>query len=287
MENKKTGSPVLLTFRRTLIYFILVCLLILTLFPIYMMFINATRPTADINKGVSLLPGNFLEENFRTINEKTLDTTFFRGFLNSMFLSSSITLLTCYFSAMTAYGLHVYKFRGNRLIVGSIMALIMIPPQLSMVGFLQFIGSMRLVGTYIPLIIPAIASPMAVFFFLQYLKSTVQVDLINAARIDGAHELSIFHQIVLPIILPGLAVQAIFTFVGSWNNFLMPFLVLGGNPKNFTMPMMAQQIRLGLYVQDTGAVNMALMVTVIPLFVVYAFLSRYIIAGVALGGVKE
>lgn len=286
-KGKSATSMVGLNFQRIVIYAFLLILLIITLVPIYMLFVNATRSTEQIQQGISLIPSNNIGTNLQKLLYKDKDFNMWTAFLNSFTIAGSVTFLVQYFGAMTAYGIHVYNFKGRNTLYALIIAVIMIPPQLSMIGFFQFMASMKLTGSFIPLIVPAIAAPGAVFFFRQYFSSVLQLELIDAARVDGSNELNTFHKIVLPIIVPGLATNAIFTFVGTWNNFMMPFILLGGEKNKYTMPMMVQLLRTDIYRTEYGGIYLGIAMSVLPVIVVYAFFSKYIIAGVALGGVKE
>lgn len=180
----------------------------------------------------------------------------------------------------------VYRFRGRQLAFTFIMVVLMIPTQVSMVGFFTFMFKLNLVNTYIPLIVPAIASPSLVFFMRQYMISGLPLEIVEAARIDGCSELRTFNVIAMPMMKPALATQAIFTFVGSWNKLFEPTMLINSQNK-YTMPMLVSLLKSDRFRTDYGTVYLALSLTVLPLFVVYFALSKYIIAGVALGGVKE
>ena len=205
---------------------------------------------------------------------------------NSMFIATCTTVLALYFSTLTAYGLVAYRFRGRQLAFTFIMVVLMIPTQVSMVGFFTFMFKLNLVNTYIPLIIPAIASPSLVFFMRQYMIAGLPLEIVEAARIDGCSELRTFNVIAMPMMKPALATQAIFTFVGSWNKLFEPTMLINSQSK-YTMPMLVALLKSDRFRTDYGTVYLALSLTVLPLFVVYFALSKYIIAGVALGGVKE
>ncbi len=141
-------------------------------------------------------------------------------------------------------------------------------------------------NNFLALILPSIAAPATVFFMRQYLLATLSIDIVNSARIDGAGEFHIFNRIILPIMKPAIATQAIFAFVGSWNNLFMPLILLTDSDK-YTMPIMVSLLRGDIYKTEFGTIYLGLSLTVLPLFIVYFMLSKYIIAGVALGGVKE
>ena len=188
---------------------------------------------------------------------------------------------------MTAYGLAMYKFKGNKVIFGTILVFMMIPGQLGLIGFYNLCTKLHLVNSYIPLIIPAIAAPGTVFFLRQYVLSVLPPSLIEAARIDGASELYSFHRIVLPIMSPGIATMAIMAFIGNWNNYLLPMIILNKNDK-FTLPVMMATLRASTDINaNQGAIYLAVAISVIPILLVFAFFSKYIISSISAGAVKE
>ena len=165
------------------------------------------------------------------------------------------------------------------------MAVMMIPAQVTMIGFYQMVYRIHMTNQLSMLILPALASPAMVFFMRQYMMPALSLEIVQAARIDGAGEFFIFNKIALPIMKPAIATQAIFSFVSSWNNLFTP-LVLLTNKEKYTMPIMVSLLRGDIYKTEYGSVYLGLALTVLPLIIVYLLLSKYIIAGVALGGVK-
>ncbi|MFF2483857.1 carbohydrate ABC transporter permease [Paenibacillus sp. NPDC058071] len=273
-----------LTTRSLFIYLLCLVLCAASILPFWIMIVNATRSTEQIQQSFSLIPSHFLLSNWDVLVGKGFNVI--TGFLNSAFIAFSSALLTIYFSAMTAYGFVTYRFKGNRFLFGVVLGIIMIPGQLGMIGFYQFMLRLNLTDSFIPLIVPAISTATAVFFFKQYLDATLQPEIIQAARIDGASELAIFHRINLPLMKPALATIAIFSVVGSWNNYLMPLILINTQEK-YTLPMMVQLLKTDIYRTELGSMYLGIMLTVLPLLIVYFSLSKYIISGVALGGVKE
>jgi len=270
---------------RVFIYIFLAILFLLTIFPVWVMVINSTRSTPEIQQGISLLPSKYLSSNWGFLTGKGANIG--RGFINSLIISVPATFLTVYFSMLTAYALKVYDFFYKRFLNSIIVILTIIPVQMaSLIGFYRYMSMLNLLNSYIPLIIPAIASPAMVFFASQYLEGTLVVDLIEAARIEGASELKIFHGIVLPIAKPGAFTMAILSFVSSWNNFFTPFLLISKLEK-YTLPMMVKLLRGDMYRQEYGAIYLGLTVTLIPIIIVYAVFSRYIISGISLGAIKD
>jgi len=270
---------------KTLSYILLIFLLILCIFPFYILIINATRLNAEIQSGFTLLPGRALTYNFKNLfsNENLM---ILRALWNSIFVSGSTALLTTYFSAMTAYGIYAYNFKMKGFVFTFIMVIMMVPVQVSTLGFIKLITEMGLMDTLLPLIIPAIAAPGVFFFMIQYMRSVLPHAIIEAARIDGSNEFRTFNTIVIPIIKPALAVQAIFSFVASWNNFFVPALIINSKEKK-TIPIVIAQLRSADYMKfDLGQVYAMIAVAIIPVLICYLLLSKYIIRGVTLGSVK-
>ncbi|MBN1697346.1 MAG: carbohydrate ABC transporter permease [Spirochaetales bacterium] len=274
------------TINKTIIYTVCIFLSILSIFPFLTMVVNATRGTYEIQQtAVSLIPSTHLLDNIKIIfSGKSFDP--FTGFINSMIISVGATICALYFSSLTAYGIVAYDWRLRRPFFTFIMLVLMLPVQVFTIGFYQFIYRIHWTNSFWPLILPAIAAPATVFFMRQYLLATLSLDIVNSARIDGAREFYIFNRIIMPIMKPALAVQGIFIFVFNWNQLFLPLVLLTDSDK-YTMPIMASLLRGDIYRTEYGAVYLALTLTVLPLFVVYFLLSKYIIAGVTLGALKE
>lgn len=270
--------------KKGILYILLILLAATCLFPFWMMIVNATRSGNEIVTGFTLIPSTHLKENweqvFRFFN-------LFKGMWNSLLVSVPATLLCAYFSMMTAYGLAFYKFKGNKVIFGAILAFMMIPGQLSLIGFYQLCTRMHLVNSYIPLIIPAIAAPGTVFFLKQYTEASLSKSLIEAARIDGASELYSFHRIVIPVLSPAVATMGIMAFIGNWNNYLLPMIIINKNEK-MTLPVMMATLKASTDInRNQGAIYLSVAISVIPILIVFAFFSKYIISSVSAGAVKE
>lgn len=273
-------------FRNVLAHIVLIILCFLCLFFFYILIINATRSHAQLQKGFSALPGGNFLENFKNVAN---DGTFpmLRGILNSLIVSGCSAAICTYFSSLTAYGLYAYDFKVKKVAFTFIMAILVMPTQVTAMGFLRLITKMGLYDTWIPLIVPSIASPAVFYFMYSYLQSSLPLSLVEAARIDGSGEFHTFNRIVLPIMKPAIAVQAIFTFVGSWNNYFVPALILQTKSK-MTVPILIATLRGADYMNfDMGKIYMMITVAIVPIIVIYLLLSKYIIAGVTLGGVKE
>ena len=270
--------------KRTMIYVLCIFFSILSLLPFWLMIVNATRSSQAIQSGVSLIPSNFLGHNWTVLETKNFNI--FTGFKNSAIIAFGSTILGVYFSALTAYGLSVYKFRGSKLMYAIVLAIIMIPGQVTGTGFFMFMYQINWTNSYLPLVIPAIAGASTVFFFKQYLEANFQVSLVEAARIDGAGEFYTYNRIIMPIMVPAMATMGIMAVIGSWNNYLTPLMLLSADSMK-TLPMMVKELRGDIYRTEYGSIYLGLTLTALPLMIVYFCFSKFIIAGVAVGGVKE
>lgn len=280
---KKSRST--LTLRRAIAYTILILLSALSLFSFYVLFINATRGHYDIQKGFSFLPGRALLANLNNVMSSS-EMPVLRGMLNSFIVATGSAALSVYFSTLTAYGIHAYRFKGNNTAFKFILLIMMVPTQVSALGFISLMNSWGLRNSFVPLIVPTIAAPMTFFFMKQYMESNLPLEIIEAARIDGSGEFATFNRIVLPMTKPAIAVQAIFTFVTNWNNYFIPSLLIDDKTMK-TLPILMAQLRSADWLKfDLGQVYMLIALAILPVVLVYLCLSRFIVGGVALGGVK-
>ena len=269
---------------KIVIYVVCIFLAILSVLPFWIMIVSATRSTTEIQQhAISLIPSSYMMNNVKILLGKSFNPAV--GFGNSLIISIGATALAIYFSSLTAYAQVAYNWKLRNAFFSFIMVVMMIPAQVTMIGFYQMVYKIHMTNKLSMLILPAIASPTMVFFMRQYLQPTLSMEMVQAARIDGAKEFMIFNKIVLPIMKPAIATQAIFSFVASWNNLFTP-LVLLTDQKKYTMPIMVSLLKGDIYKTEYGSVYMGLTLTVLPLIIVYLLLSKYIIAGVALGGVK-
>ena len=272
--------------RSFLAHFLLILLAFMCLFFFYILIVNSSRSHAELQKGFSALPSSSFAKNFSAVAN---DGTFpmLNGIVNSIIVSGLCPAICTYFSALTAYGLHVYDFKLKKIAFTMIMAILVMPTQVTALGFLRLITNMGMYDSLLPLILPSVASPAVFYFMYSYLKSNLPISLVEAARIDGSGEFKTFNRIVLPIMKPAIAVQAIFTFVGAWNNYFVPALIIQSKNK-MTVPILVATLRGADYMSfDMGKVYMMITVAIVPIIIVYLFLSKFIIAGVTLGGVKE
>lgn len=270
--------------RKGVIYVVLVFVAIQCLFWFYVLFVNATRSHTEIQLGFSAIPGTYLAKNWDSLMKQTLPV--WKGLFNSLVVAVGCAALTTYFSTMTAYAIHAYDFKIRKFMYTFILMVMMIPAQVTALGFLRLVTNMHLIDSYIPLIVPSIAAPVTFFYMKQYMDSTLPMAIIEAARIDGAGEFRIFNTIIIPLMKPAIAVQAIFGFVSSWNNYFIPALILQDD-KMKTLPVLIAQLRSADFLKfDMGQVYIMIAFAIFPVMIVYFALSKFIVQGVALGGVK-
>jgi multiple sugar transport system permease protein len=276
---KTNKSPV--SIKKMASYILLILLSLICVVPFYIMIIDATHTNGEIASKLWLLPGKSLLNNYHRLVESV---HIWRGFANSLFIAVSTTVVSGYFSALTAYGFSRYKFKGNKALYAIVLGSMMIPMQLGFIGFYQLISKIHLLNSYIPLIVPAIANASSVFFIKGYTDGAVHESLIEAARIDGSGEFATFNKIGLPLIMPSIATMSIFTFIGTWNSYLTPLILITDMDK-YTLPIM-QVVARGVYKTEFGTIYTCIAISVVPIMIAFAFLSKKIIGGLTVGGVK-
>lgn len=285
MNKDKKYVDYKLHLHRAVAYIVMFLLSFLCLFFFYILIDNATHNNFDIQKGFQILPGGSLLTNLKnTLNDANVPVL--SGLRNSLIVAGCSAALSCYFSALTAYGIYAYDFKFKNAAFTIILLIMTMPTQVSALGFLRLMDNMHLTNTLWPLILPSIAAPTVFFFMKQYMDSSLPKELIEAARIDGSGEFHTFNVIILPILKPAIAVQAIFSFVGSWNNYFTPALIIS-DAKWKTVPILIAQLRGADFLKfDMGKVYMMIAIAILPVIVVYLILSKYIVRGIALGSVK-
>ena len=284
-EKSKPTKGIGIKSRRIIAYIVLSLISFFCLFWFYILFINATRSNGELQSGFTLLPSTHMWDNWNNLVHGTLPI--WKGMANSLIIATCSSLLCVYFSTMTAFAIHAYQFRLKKYIYPFILMIMMIPTQVTALGFVNLVSSMKLEDSFIPLIVPSIAAPVTFFYMKQYMESNLPIALIEAARIDGSGEFHTFNLIVLPLMKSAIFVQMIFSFVSSWNNYFIPALILHDDKKK-TLPILIAQLRAADWLKfDMGQVYMMIAFSIFPVIIVYLLLSRQIVQGVAVGSVKE
>ena len=282
-DNRKQGMNI--HARRVLAYVVLILVTIMCLFWFYILFVNATRSKSDLNKGFTMIPGTAMAKNLYNLFHNS-NLPIIRGLLNSLIVSLCTAALSTYFSTMTAFAIHAYDFKLKKFMFTFILAIMMIPTHVTALGFLNLLRKIKLMDSFIPLIVPAIAAPAVFFYMKQYMEANIPLDLMESARIDGAGEFLIYNKIAFPLMKPAIAVQAIFSFVTSWNNYFTPALVLKSDTKK-TLPILIATLRSADFLKfDMGQVYMFIAMSILPVIIVYVFMAKNIVAGMTVGAVK-
>jgi multiple sugar transport system permease protein len=266
---------------KALMYVFLILLLLLSVVPFYLVIVNATHSSFDIVTKLNLLPGSAAADNYATMQSHV---NIWRGFANSLIIAIPYTVFTGYFGALTAYGFAKYKFKGKNALFGIVLASMMIPSQVSIIGFYQLNLKLGLINSYLPFILPGIANATSVFFLRGIIAQSIPNSMMEAARLEGCSEFKIFNRIVLPCVVPGVATMCIFNFVACWNNYMGPLIIMTRSER-YTLPVMIAMIK-GLYLTNYGAMYLAIAISVVPIIVVFCFFSKYIINGLIVGSDK-
>lgn len=282
MRNNTQASVSSILFRRNLLRFLanLFCFLvaILAFYPFFVMVISASHDNFNIMSKINVLPGTKLVENYQRL---TRNINIFTGIKNSLFLSVCVTLVETYFAVMAAYAFSKFQFRFRNFLFGVVLVFMMLPGQIGIIGFYKEVQAMHLMNSYIPLIVPSIANCFAVFFYKQYMDTSLPSELIEAAIIDGCREIDIFHRLVIPIMRPAMVTQAVLTFIGTWNSYLNPLILLNDKSK-FTLTLLIATVRDATHA-DYGAQYLGMVISVIPTIVIYCFGSKTIMEKITVG----
>lgn len=281
IEKKTKTNNIKISPSKIVLYLLLILLAVICFVPFYIMIINATHTNGEVASKIWLTPGTALMSNYHRL---TQNTNIWRGFFNSVFLAVTTTAVSGYFSALTAYGFSRYRFKGSKALYAVVLGTMMIPGQLGLIGFYQLVVKLGMANSYLPLILPAMANASSVFFIKGYTDGAVNKSLIEAARIDGCSEFAIFNKIALPLMMPAIATMSIFTFIGTWNSYLVPLIILTDMNK-YTLPIM-QVVAKGVYTTDYGAIYVCITISVVPIMLAFAFMSKKIVGGLTIGGVK-
>ena len=285
--EEKRGH-VFLIIRRIIAYVVLIVVCIFCVFPFITLIINMTKNHAELSQAFNMIPGSSFVKNFTNVlNDTGLGVI--RALGNSLLIGALSCVITVYVSSLTAYGLYAYDFKFRKALYTFIMIVLMVPTQVSALGYVEMVKSWGFQNdNAIPaLIFPAIAVPGVFFFIHQYMESALPLEIVEAGLIDGGHEFYIFNFVVLPILKPAIAVQLIFSFVSSWNNYFLPQLLMQNTSKTATLPLVVAALNAAANDNfDLGKVYMVLGIAIVPLIIVYLCLSKYIIRGIALGSVK-
>ena len=259
---------------------ILILMTLVMFFPLYIVFVMGTYYSEDIFKGLPMLPSDYFLTNLKLVISKG----FFSAYLNSITVSVASVILSVLVSTMIGFALAKYNFKGKKFIFAFVMAIMMIPGQISMIGYMLEMRKMNLINTLLPLIFTWAAHPLGAFLMMQFISDGIPDELLESARLDGCSEPGIFFKIVIPCIKSGFVTLATLVFLWSWNNYVLP-LILINKQELFTIPLMVNNLS-NAFRSDYGAIMCALGLSVLPMIVIFSLCSRTFIQGLAAGAVK-
>jgi len=282
-ENRNLKKGVGIHARRLIAYIVLIIVSILCLFWFYVLFINATRSNGELQSGFTLVPSSHLWENWKNLRNGTLPV--WNGMFNSLIVSSLSAVLSVYFSTMTAYAIHAYDFKLKKYIYPFILMIMMIPTQVTALGFIKLVSNMNLEDSFIPLIVPTIAAPVTFFYMKQYMESTLPLSLIEAARIDGSGEFRTFNAIVMPLMKPALFSAGLFQFMWTYNDYTNVLIYIN-SVKKYTLSL---ALRLSLDAESVVQWNKVMamsFLSILPLIILFFAAQKYFVEGIATSGLK-
>ncbi|MGC8765786.1 MAG: carbohydrate ABC transporter permease [Brevinematia bacterium] len=270
-----------------LLYLPLLFWTFITCFPFWYMLVVSTRSAGDIFSFPPPLTfkANFLEQfviNYKNLITKTY---YWRNLLNSIYISTMTTLLGAFLCSLGGYGFAMYRFKGRNLLFSLMLFTLMVPQTINIIPYFIMMKTFGWISTARAMYLPAAASAFGIFLMRQYIYASIQLDLVEAARVDGCSEFGIYWRIVLPLISPVIGSYGIITFLNQWNNYMTALVVLK-EPKSFTVPVALGSL-VGLQNVDYGAIMVGTVISVFPLLIMFIFMSKMIISKVTEGALKE
>jgi multiple sugar transport system permease protein/cellobiose transport system permease protein len=266
---------------RKIAILILLCgVSVVSLFPFYMMFSMSTYASADIFTGIKLFPGNYFLSNLKTI----LNSRFGQAYLNSITVSVFATIVSVLVSAMAGYAFKIYTFKFKNIVFQLVVLTMMIPPQISMVGYMIQMRAFHLMNTLIPLMLIWFANGFGVFWMTKYMQSALSIEMVESARMDGANEILVFFRIILPCMLPAITTLLLLVFLWSWNNYLLPLIFIT-RANLATVPIFIQSLR-NAFRTDYGGQLSGLMLATVPIIILFVIGSKSFIKGLTSGAIK-
>lgn len=268
---------------KIILYFSLILYAIITFIPFAWALSASFKSLQEISSGaINFIPEQFTLDNYKKIFIQ--EPLFGRWLLNSIFVATCVTGFNLLFNSMAGYALARINFVGNRFWFLLILAVLMIPGQITLIPSYLILKALGWLNSYQGLIIPNLVNATFIFMMRQFFLSFPK-ELEEAAALDGLSRWETFISIVLPLAKPALAAQAIFIFMGNWNNFLTPLIILS-DPEMFTLPLGLNTFK-GQYITYWNYIMAASMVLTLPALIIYAFFNRYFIQGVTFTGGKE
>ena len=255
---------------------------LLTIAPFYFMFVFSTHTRSEIfHLPPPLWFGDNLAGNYDSLLSRI---PFWRSLWNSLYLAVLSTVTTLFFCSLAGFGFAMYSFKGREVLFSLLLATLLIPSALNIVPYALIMQALGWIDTPRALWVPGMAGAFGIFLMRQYIGSAIPRELVEAARIDGASEFGIYRRIILPLCGPALATLGLVTFINSWNSFVAP-LIIFRSQETYTAPLALRSLQ-GIANTDWGALMVGVVLTVVPLLIVFALASRQLIEGLTAGSLK-
>lgn len=266
--------------KKSLMYLSLGLVALISLFPFYIVIMMSTYYTEDLFKGLPVVPSDYLMENLKTI----FKTNFLQSYGNSLMVSAVAVVLCVFTSTLIGFAVSKYDFKLKKFLVYFIMITMMVPAQVSIVGYIIEMRTLGLTSTLWPIILCWMAHPFGAFFMMQFIKDAVPNEIMECARLDGCSEPRMLATIVLPIIKPGIASLATLIFLWSWNSYMLPMIMIT-KQKLYTIPILVSTLGIE-HRTDHAAKMTAIALAILPIVIIFVIGSKTFIKGITAGAVK-
>ena len=268
--------------KKYLLHIFIVITAIITLAP----FIWMLSASFMFDGHANVYPPRFIPDDFTLSQYENLFSrlSIFKNFLNSLIVSSLVTLISLFFNSMAGYAFAKYRFAGKEKLFKMLLSSMIIPSQVTMLPLFLMLKELGFLNTYMAILIPGLANIFGIFMIKQYAMS-IPDSLIEAARIDGATDFQIYRIVILPLIKPILVTLALFTFMGTWNDFLWPLIALNDDSM-YTLPVALANL-MGEHTKDPELMMAGSVITILPILILFLFLQKHYIKGIMMGSIKE
>jgi multiple sugar transport system permease protein len=267
---------------RVLVNILILAVVILCLAPFWIVFVMATVQNGTLFTSVPLIPGNQFIINVQNLFSSL---NILGNFGNSVLVSASSTIMNLFFSSLAAYAFSKYRFKGKEILFVIVIVTMFVPTQLAWIGFVQEMKAVSLINTLWPLILPSLGTAFGIFVIRGYMSESIPDSIIESAKIDGCRDFMIFIRIVLPLIRPVIASMGILFFMTSWNNYSGPLVILYDS-KKYTLPLAIATLN-GIFNNNFSVTSAGILISTLPIIIVYIFASKQFIASLTSGAVKE
>ncbi|GAB6928793.1 carbohydrate ABC transporter permease [Paenibacillus sp. JCM 10914] len=282
ISRKKPDEPGIVA--KFFFYILMILGALVSIFPFYWMFVVATNDKdAAFHIPPLLTPGTQFLDNFSRVLERT---DFFRALLNSVVVSTAVTVSVVFLCTLAGYAFAKYEFPMKKTLFVFVIATMLVPVQLGVLPQYVIMAKLQWIDSYKALIVPAMVNAFGIFWMRQYIASAVHTELIEAGRIDGGGHFRIFWNIAIPVVTPAMATLGILNFMNVWNDFFWPLVVLK-NRENYTIQIALQQLFTNKDGLDFGMIMSATFTATLPLLIVFLLFSRWVIAGLTSGAIKS